>query len=86
MTRDELNAIVDAQLKHTVNLIQSGHHKTSDDGHDYLTSALRLSLDLLDHDINDSLRDATVLLRDVYLNYACDGVCAEIAPYAKPID
>lgn len=73
-----LHEITKAQLKHAVELASDDHWEHSDDGHDYLTSALRLAADIADLDFEDSIDSATKLLDEVLLNYACDGICPEI--------
>jgi hypothetical protein len=88
LDHDLLVKITQAQLKHTSELMSNDHWLYSDDAFDDITSATRLSSDLLDM-LEQSLLDsreidetrppgivtAAKLLDTGLWEYACDGVC-----------
>ena len=73
-----LHEVTKAQVLYASKLASEDHWEHSDDGHDYLTAALRLAADLADLDIERDVAKAMVLLDNVLDNYACDGICQEI--------
>lgn len=80
----------DAQLAYVVELIQSEHYKTSDDGFDELSSALSLADELLRAQYDDDTARVEHMLNtlpgahDSIAQYACDGVCAAIHELNPP--
>jgi len=103
MTKEEVEAkeVWEEQLLYTANYIRHCHDLNigySDDGLDYLQSALDLSIlltnawvdgDLLQtlRDLSKPLEDQTYAYDDIILreidNYACDGVAPKLIDYCR---
>ena len=83
-TRELLTTLRDAQLAHAAALCMTDHHTYSDDGYDYLKSALALAQRMLEITYDDDLTTLDAMLNTdpdhddmnhALLNdYACDGI------------
>ena len=79
MDQSEMQELVYAQLRHTRELINGAlEHGYSDDGHDYLTSGLILSEQLMQIQIDGDWERWQKLLDEDLADYACDGICEQI--------
>jgi hypothetical protein len=71
--------LVNAQLKHTGQLIKSAlEHGYGDDGYDYLRAGLNLSAQMVEIKYNDDGEEWQYLLNEGLADYACDGICQEL--------